>query len=122
LALGAWLGACGVAGGSSSDRRDPTGFGARLIFSLLLSSAGNQATREKGECTFMNKRSGQYFCTYNIRLAGGIVSVQGVLPYNPGTQGTIPVTGGTGAFEGAYGHLTLLKSAQPTYQLHIVTP
>ena len=117
-------GVCGQVGGHCKNiyQRDPTGFGARIIFSLPLSSAGNQALREKGECVFLNKRSGQYFCTYNIHLAGGYVSVQGTLPYNPGIRATIPITGGTGAYEGAYGHLTLLKKLRPTYQLHIVTP
>jgi hypothetical protein len=119
-------GTCGQKGAhcKSIYRRNPTGFGARLIFSLPLSSAGDQAIREKGECTFLNKRSGQYFCTYNIRLAGGVVSVQGALPYTLNRSASIPVTGGTGVYEGAYGQLTLLKNPNPPvrYQLHIITP
>ena len=120
-------GVCGQSGGHCRNHfvnGDPTGFGARIIFSLPISSSGSNIGREKGECVFLNKRSSQYFCTYNIRLAGGQVSVQGALPYVQNATASIPVTGGTGSYEGAYGHLTLLKiaSGPVRYQLHIVTP
>lgn len=119
-------GVCGQAGGHCKNHfvnGDPTGFGARIIFSLPISSSGSRIGREKGECVFLNKRSSQYFCAYNIRLAGGQASVQGALPYVQNATASIPVTGGTGSYEGAYGHLTLLKGTGPVrYQLHIITP
>jgi hypothetical protein len=103
---------------------DPTAFGARIIFSIPISSGGNRIGREKGECVFLNRRSQKYFCTYNIGLAAGRVSVQGPLPYDLGRSATIPITGGTGAYEGAYGYLKRRKSNNPPvrYQLHIITP
>jgi hypothetical protein len=103
---------------------DALAFGARLIFSIPLSATGHQIGREVGECVNLTKASRKNYCTFNIRLAGGQVSVQGVLPYVGGVGGTIPVTGGTGAYEGAYGHLQLLKtpSVPARYQLHVVTP
>jgi hypothetical protein len=103
---------------------DPTAFGARIIFSIPLSSGGNRIGREKGECVFLNRRSHKYFCTYNIGLAAGSVSVQGTLPYDLGSGATIPITGGTGGYEGAYGYLKLIKSSAPPvrYRLHIITP
>jgi len=109
---------------NSFVKGDPTAFGARIIFSLPLTQGSTKIGREKGECVFLNRRSGQYFCDYNIRLLGGQVSVQGALPYNLNASASIPVTGGTGVYEGAYGHLTLLKDPNPPmrYQLHITTP
>lgn len=64
-------GVCNDAGGHCRNRfvnGDPTGFGARIIFSLPLRQGSNKIGREKGECVFLNTASGQYFCDYNIRL------------------------------------------------------
>lgn len=46
------------------------------------------------------------------------------LPYDLNRSAAIPITGGAGVYEGAYGHLTLLKNSTPPvrYQLHIITP
>lgn len=100
-------------------------FGTRLLFSLPVRSAGAIVAREQGECFFLNPASAQLYCTYNLRFDNGTVSVQGPQPAGFGRAGTIPVTGGTGAYEGAYGHLTTLAqpaSGQARYQLHVVTP
>jgi hypothetical protein len=107
-------------------RDRPFSFGNRILFSLPLSSAGRVVGRDQGECFYMNPASEQVFCTFNLRLSGGVVSVQGTLPSVFGKTGAIPVTGGTGVFEGAYGHLTQLAShgsaGQLQYQLHVITP
>ena len=68
----------------------------------------------------LTKKSESYYCTYLLHLAEGTVAVQGTLPYS-GEAGTIPVTGGTGAYLGAYGTLTLLDDSFD-YQLHVMTP
>jgi hypothetical protein len=102
---------------------DPTAFGVTLVFSIPIKSNGKPLGHERGECVNMTKASQLYFCTYNLDLPGGTVSVQGSLPYTTAFSERIPVTGGTGAYLGAYGSLTLVKHTFPAqYQLHIVTP
>jgi hypothetical protein len=100
------------------------GFGTRILFSLPLTSSGTKVGRDKGECVYLNLKSRQVYCNFVVRLSGGTVSVQGALPAIFDKAGTIPVTGGTGAYEGAYGHLTELATPSPRihYELHVVTP
>lgn len=99
-------------------------FGSRLLFSLPVRSGGAIIAREQGECSYLNPASAQFYCTYNLRFNNGTVSVQGPQPTGSGGGSAIPVTGGTGAYEGAYGHLTELApvSGHARYQLHIITP
>ena len=119
-------GVCGSKGAHCKEfpvGPNPQGFGGRLIFVIPLKSKGKLFGYERGECVNLTKASQLNYCTYNINLPGGAVSVQGSLPYSTKISRTIPVTGGTGTYLGAYGSLTLVKGTFPVqYGLHIVTP
>ena len=70
-----------------------------MLFTIPLTSGGAQIGVEEGQCTNLMKASRSYFCTYDLKLADGTVSVQGTLPFT-GSQRkgpAIPVTGGTRA-------------------------
>ena len=99
-----------------------TAWGARLIFKIPLTVDGTKIGYEEGECVNLTKKSESAYCTYLLHLADGTVAVQGTLPWTLDEQGTIPVTGGTGAYLGAYGTLTYLDDDTFDYQLHVVTP
>ena len=117
-------GFCSSAGGHCKTIRvgkDPRGFGSRLIFTIPFYSAGTRIGYEQGDCVYLQKRSELYFCSYNLSFGTGSVSVQGSLSAS-GHVGTIPITGGTGGFEGAYGYLHELKGYPAFYRLHILTP
>ena len=77
--------------------------------------------KEEGECVNLQRASQFNYCTYNLTLQGGTVSVQGTLTYNA-RPGTIPITGGIDAFEGAYGYIHELNGYPARYTLHIITP
>jgi hypothetical protein len=70
---------------------------------------------------YLQKASKSDYFVYNLRLPDGWVSVEGTLPYTSDRTGTIPVTGGTRKYLGAYGTLRLIAGTF-NYQLHIVTP
>ena len=117
-------GFCSDAGASCKvvgDRSDPIAFGNRLIFTIPISSGGTRVGYEQGDCVYLQKVSKSDYCMYNLRLPDGLVSVQGTLPYTSNKAGTIPITGGTRKYLGAYGTLQLIAGTFD-YQLHIVTP
>jgi hypothetical protein len=103
------------------DGRSTT-FGSRMIFTIPLKDAGTETKigYEQGECVFLHKKSNKYYCTYVVHLDGGGVSVQGTLPYSDPLVGKVPVTGGTGIYEGASGYLKMLKGFFARYRLHVV--
>lgn len=99
------------------------GFGSRLDFIIPISSGGSKIGHETGECVYLPPKTGTSYCNYQIVFIGkGSISVQGVLPATSGKAGTIPITGGTRTFEGAYGTLTLRKGFPSIYDAHILTP
>lgn len=98
-------------------------FGTRLIFRIPLTIDGTKIGFEEGECVNLTKKSRSYFCTYIVHLADGTLAVQGTLSYDAAEgSGQIPVTGGTGAYLGAYGTLTFLDAGSTDYRLQVVTP
>lgn len=100
-------------------------FGGRLIFTIPLSAAGAPIGYEQGECVNLQPKILKNYCTYDLHFQAGSVSVQGTLPLTTEKSISIPITGGTRSYEGAYGRLTLLKGGtglNVLYQLHIVTP
>jgi hypothetical protein len=99
-----------------------TGFGSSLVFTIPLSARGKKIGIEQGECVNLQKSTQLNFCYYNLRFQDGWISVQGTLPLTTDISRTIPVTGGTGAYEGATGWLTLIKGSRSRYTAHIVTP
>ena len=115
-------GVCSDEGARCKRDGPSTAFGSRVIFTIPLKDAGTETKigYEQGECVNLHKKSQRYYCTYNIRLDGGMVSVQGTLPYTDPLVGKIPVTGGTGIYAGASGYLKILKGFFARYHLHIV--
>lgn len=98
------------------------GFGSSLVFTIPLSSSGKKIGIEQGECVNLEKKSQLNFCHYNLHFQGGWISVQGTLPLNSDTSRAIPITGGTGGYEGATGWLRIIKGSSFRYTAHIVTP
>jgi hypothetical protein len=99
------------------------GFGSRLDFIIPISSGGSRIGRETGECVNLPPRTASTYCHYQIVLSGkGSITVQGVLPASSKKSGSIPITGGTRTFEGAYGTLSLRKGFPSIYDAHILTP
>lgn len=117
-------GLCGDAGAHCKPikvGKDPLSYGNRLIFTIPLYHGTTVIGKEEGECVNLQRTSGSNYCTYNVTLQGGTVSVQGTLRYTA-DPGTIPITGGIDAFAGAYGYIHEHKGFPATYTLHIVTP
>ena len=101
--------------------KDFFSYGTRLIFTIPLYQGKTVIGKEEGECVNLQRASHSNYCTYNLTLQGGTVSVQGTLTYNA-HPGTIPITGGIDAFEGAYGYIHELNGYPARYTLHIITP
>jgi hypothetical protein len=99
-----------------------TGFGSILVFTIPLSTAGKRIGIEQGECVNLQKSGQLNFCHYNLHFQDGWISVQGTLPLTTATSRTIPITGGTGGYEGATGWLKIIKGSRSRYTAHIVTP
>lgn len=101
----------------------PFSFGSRLDFIIPISSGGSKIGHETGECVSLPPKTASSYCHYQIVFSGkGSITVQGVLPATSADAGTIPITGGSRTFEGAYGTLTLRKGFPSIYDAHILTP
>jgi hypothetical protein len=118
-------GVCSDAGAhckTIGDTAHPFAFGSRIVFSIPLSSGGRTIGYEQGDCVYLHPASESYYCTYDLHLAGGVVSVQGTLPTTSSRDApAIPVTGGTRAYLGAYGTLRLIAGTFD-YRLRVLTP
>jgi hypothetical protein len=111
---------CGDAGSHCRMTGKPR-FGETLVFSLVLDIRpdGGRFGRDMGECTLLNKADQAYYCDFVVLLPEGDVAVQGRLAYSFEETSFLPVTGGTGAYEGASG--SWAQTGQDV-DLHIVTP
>ena len=106
------------------DQSDPFAFGNRLIFTIPISSDGTLIGYEQGDCVYLQKAISSDFCSYDLHLSDGVISVQGTLPTTSTKDertGKIPVTGGTRVYLGAYGTLQLIAGTFD-YELHVVVP
>lgn len=103
--------------------KNPFSFGSRLDFIIPISSGGSRIGHETGECVNLPPKTSSSYCHYQLVFTGmGTITVQGVLPATSKNSGTIPITGGTRMFEGAYGTLTLRKGSPAIYDANIITP
>lgn len=95
-----------------------THFGDRVVFSLRLLSRpdGDTIGRDEGECITLQRASHAFYCDYIVHLEAGDVAVQGTIVI--ATPSDLPVTGGTGAYEGASG---FWRQSGQRVRLHIVT-
>lgn len=96
-------------------------FGDTLIFSVPLKSRddGQPAGRDEGECITMNKRSSSYYCSFVAHLKGNDIAVQGRLALEFDATSVLPITGGTGVYEGASGYW---QQTGQNVVVQIVTP
>ena len=114
---------CGTPGSHCKNvgSRSGSAFGDRLIFTLPLEmrADGSKVGRSQGECATLHKSSDSFFCDYNLYLGDGMISVQGTMSLDLKVARMIPITGGTGAYEGATG---TLRQKGPSVDVHIVVP
>jgi hypothetical protein len=94
-------------------------FGDGFVFSLRLLSrpGGDPVGRDEGECITLQRTAHAFYCDYVVHLEGGDVAVQGSIEFSSPSK--VPVTGGTGAYEGASG---FWRQSGQEVRLHIVTP
>jgi allene oxide cyclase len=80
-----------------------------LTFNNPVYNTANKAQigHDEGSCTRLQVQLGIWQCMWTTFLKGGQLTVQG--PYYDTRNSVLSVTGGTGAYEGAMGHMTLLS-------------
>lgn len=66
-----------------------------------------QVGHDEGFCTRVQVKLGIWECLWTTFLKGGQITVQG--PYYDTRNSVLSITGGTGAYEGARGQMTLLS-------------
>jgi hypothetical protein len=95
-------------------------FGDQVTFNLLLRSRpdGARAGREYGQCVELNVAAASMYCDFVVELVDGSVAVQGRFSF-AANGGTMPIVGGTGAYESAGGSWS---QTGDLVDLHIVTP
>jgi hypothetical protein len=85
--------------------------GDSFVFSAKLTRQGKKVGHAGVVCTFTSVRREESQCAGTVKLPGGQISVQGLVPGE--RVFTIPITGGTGAFEAAGGEL-VVRQLSPT--------
>jgi Allene oxide cyclase barrel like domain len=80
--------------------------------SLVWTQDGSLAGHADGQCTLIEASTGQFLCSIVAALPGGTVTNEGVLTLVPGGSSTTAITGGTGDYESAGGHVTLTYHPQ----------
>jgi allene oxide cyclase len=66
-----------------------------------------QVGHDEGFCTRIQPKLGIWECLWTTFLKGGQITVQG--PYYDTRNSVLSITGGTGAYDGARGEMTLLS-------------
>jgi hypothetical protein len=74
---------------------------------LVRANDGNPAGHADGQCTLIQPSTGQFHYSIVATLPDGTVTTEGVLTLVPGATSTAAVTGATGDYESAGGHITL---------------
>jgi hypothetical protein len=92
------LGAPGPSTGDTEVFRDT------LVWADDRSAAG----KAEGKCTLIEFATRQFECTIVTTLAGGTITTEGIGVLAPDATSTAAVTGGTGEYEDAGGHATLV--------------
>ncbi len=101
---------------------NPNGsYGDALIFTVPLMNRddGQRAGRDEGECITLHRRASSYYCSFMAHLAGSDIAVQGTLGLDFETKSVLPITGGTGVYEGASGYW---QQVGQKVVVHVVTP
>lgn len=94
--------------------------GDYFVFSAKLTRQGEKVGHAGAVCTFTSARREEAQCAATVKLPGGQISVQGLVPSR--AVFTIPITGGTGAFEAAGGTLKVRQLSETRERLtfHII--
>jgi hypothetical protein len=80
--------------------------GDSFVFTSDLTSHGNKVGHTGVVCTATSVAREESQCVGTARLRGGQIAIQGLLAGEPDVF-SFPITGGTGAFEGAEGTLVV---------------
>ena len=78
--------------------------GDQFVFSSRLMRHGKQVGHTGVACTITSVRMEESQCVGTARFRAGQITIQGLLAGEPGTF-VFPITGGSGAYEGAEGEL-----------------
>jgi hypothetical protein len=82
---------------------------------------GDDTGVDRGVCTFIDRKA---LCNIQARLSKGNLSLQGLLPMGRPKNLPIPVTGGTGDYDGARGtaHVTQVSGSKTRITVKFVLP
>jgi hypothetical protein len=69
---------------------------------------GSPAGKSEGRCTLIELSTHQFECTIVTTLQDGTLTTEGIGVLVPGAKSVAAITGGTGAYENAGGHATLV--------------
>jgi hypothetical protein len=86
--------------------------GDSFVFTAKLTRHGKKVGHVGVVCTITSLKRGESQCVGTARLRHGQISIQGLVPFE-GRVFTLPITGGTGAFEAAGGTL-VVRDADPS--------
>jgi hypothetical protein len=75
---------------------------------LVWAQDGSPAGKSEGRCTLIEVSTRQFECTIVTTLQEGTITTEGIGVLVPGATSTAAITGGTGGYENAGGHATLL--------------
>ena len=93
--------------------------GARFGFGDKIT--GDDTGVDRGVCTFIDRKA---LCNVQAHLSKGNLSLQGLLPMGQAKNLPIPVTGGTGDYDGARGtaHVTQVSRNKTRITVKFVLP
>jgi hypothetical protein len=75
---------------------------------LVWANDGSPAGKSEGRCTLIELSTHQFECAIVTTLQGGTITTEGIGVLAPGAMSTAAITGGTGVYENASGHATLV--------------
>src|SRR4051812_37053305 len=98
--------------------------GDQFVFADDLYRDGRFAGDDGGSCTFTRFESYDEFdanCIDTLRLRGGQITLQGLVTFRDGDDRpvTVAITGGTGAYRGAGGEVSI-RSVRDTKEIYTV--
>ena len=105
--------------GRKSTRFNPSTGDLEVFAGKLSLPGGSRAGRSQGYCVVADVRHHGEQCSYTFGLRGGQITGDGKVVYR--RRFSIPVTGGTGAYEGARGTIAFTVGRRSTRtEIHLV--
>jgi hypothetical protein len=96
--------------------------GDELVFHSDLRREGETIGHDGGTCTVVSveePRVPEFQCIATLWFEEGQITAQGLVQFN-GEPFQVAVTGGTGAYDGAAGHISIVPRTERRSQLNIV--